>query len=163
VKVVVNATPLIALSLINQLDLLPQIFDEILVATAVYKEVVLQGAGRPGSDALGDASWIQVRNPESKPSIEPLLLGLDPGELQTLLLAREIQPDWVLIDERLGRRVAQAMGFGVKGTLGVLLVAFHAGLLSREQASKAVRELLEKGIRIGPDVVAWFESELDKS
>lgn len=48
--------------------------------------------------------------------IEPLLLGLDAGELEVLLLARQIEPDWVIIDERLARRVAFAMGLPVKGT-----------------------------------------------
>ena len=40
-KIVVNATPLIALSLINQLELLNQLFDEVIVPSAVYQEVVL--------------------------------------------------------------------------------------------------------------------------
>ncbi len=42
-KVVVNATPLIALSLINRLDLLPALFEEIVVPRAVYEEIVVQG------------------------------------------------------------------------------------------------------------------------
>ena len=161
-KVVVNATPLIALSLIGELDLLPHLFDEILVPTAVYEEVVTHGAGRPGSEAVLAAAWLHVQSPKAASSMEPLLLGLDPGELQTLLLAREVQADWVLIDERLGRRVARAMRFETKGTVGVLLAAYLAGLFSRERALKAVHELVEKGIRIGPSVIAWFEAELDK-
>ena len=36
-KAVVNATPLIALALLDQLDLLRVIFDEIIVPTAVYR------------------------------------------------------------------------------------------------------------------------------
>lgn len=35
-KVIVNATPLIALSLIGQLDLLPQLFDEVLAPQKVW-------------------------------------------------------------------------------------------------------------------------------
>ncbi len=106
---------------------------------------------------------IQVRNPKATSSIDSMLLGLDPGELQTLLLAQEIQPDWVLIDERLGRRVAQAMGFRIKGTIGVLLAGFYAGLISKQEALQAVQELVHKGIRISSGVITWFESELDKS
>ncbi len=56
-KVVVNATPLIALSLLDKLDLLPQLFDEIMIPTAVYEEVVIQGIGRPGAAVVADASW----------------------------------------------------------------------------------------------------------
>ncbi len=38
-KAIANATPLIALALIERLDLLRQMFDEVLVPAAVYDEV----------------------------------------------------------------------------------------------------------------------------
>ena len=79
-----------------------------------------------------------------------------------LLLAREVTPDWVLIDERLGRRIAQAMHLPIKGTMGILLAAFHAGFLTKTAALEAAQRLLKVGIRLSPAVVVWFESELDK-
>jgi predicted nucleic acid-binding protein len=84
VKVVVNATPLIALSLINQLELLNELFDEVLVPSAMYQEVVIQGAGQPGAAELASITWIQVQAPSTSSTIEPLLLGLDTGELQAI-------------------------------------------------------------------------------
>lgn len=48
-KAIVNATPLIALALINRLDLLRVLFDEVVVPAEVYNEVVVQGAGKPGA------------------------------------------------------------------------------------------------------------------
>ena len=92
--------------------------------------------------------------------IEPLLLGLDKGELQVLLLAQELQADWVIIDERLGRRIARAMNLPVKGTVGIMLAACHAGLVSNIQALEAVQQLSKQGIRISSQVIAWFETEL---
>lgn len=161
-KVVVNATPLIGLSLINRLDLLPALFEEIVVPRVVYDEVVVQGAGRAGAAALSNATWVQIKEPDSSPTIEPLLLGLDIGELQVLLLARDLQPDWVLVDERLGRRVAHVLQLPVKGTVGILLAAFRADLLSKAEALEAIRQLCEQGFRISPAVVAWFEQELEQ-
>jgi predicted nucleic acid-binding protein len=160
-KVVVNATPLIALSLINRLALLPALFEEITVPRAVYEEVVVQG--RVGAATLSNAAWLQVREPDSSPTIEPLLLGLDAGELQVLLLARDLQPDWVLVDERLGRRVAHVLQLPVKGTVGILLAAFRAALLTKAEALEAVGQLHEQGFRISPAVVAWFEQELEQA
>jgi len=162
-KVVVNATPLIALSLINRLDLLPALFEEIVVPRAVYEEIVVQGGGRAGAAALSNATWMQVKEPDRLLTIEPLLLGLDAGELQVLLLARDLQPDWVLVDERLGRRVARVLQLQVKGTVGILLAAFHAALLSKTEALEAVRQLREQGFRISTAVVAWFEQELEQT
>lgn len=161
-KVVVNAMPLIALSMIGQLSLLHEMFDEVIVPTAVYDEVVTRGRGRPGAAELAQADWLQVMPFQGAPTIEPMLLGLDAGELSVLLVAQELRPDWVIIDERLARRVAQAIGLPVKGTLGVLLAATWAGLLSRQEALEALDRLLAAGIRVSPLWQNWFRAEVDK-
>ena len=100
--------------------------------------------------------------PSTEPTIEPMLLGLDAGEMDVLLLAREIAPDWVLIDERQGRRIAQAMNLPVKGTLGILLAAVLAGLMSKEEALNGMQQLVTRGIRISPQWQTWLEKELEK-
>lgn len=160
-KVVVNATPLISLALLGRLSLLKQMFEEVIVPLAVHEEVVVHGVGRPGSEALAAADWLTVMPIDASVAIEPLLLGLDAGELEVLLLARQITPDWVIVDERLARSVAFALGLPVKGTLGILLAAVLAGLLSKEQALADLNELVERGIRIAPRWRKWFERELE--
>lgn len=160
-KVVVNATPLISLALLGRLSLLKQMFEEVIVPLAVHEEVVVHGVGRPGSEALAAADWLTVMPIDASVAIEPLLLGLDAGELEVLLLARQITPDWVIVDERLARSVAFALGLPVKGTLGILLAAVLAGLLSKEQALADLNELMERGIRIAPRWRKWFERELE--
>lgn len=160
-KVVVNATPLISLALLGRLSLLKQMFEEVIVPLTVHEEVVVHGVGRPGSEALAAADWLTVMPIDASVAIEPLLLGLDAGELEVLLLARQITPDWVIVDERLARSVAFALGLPVKGTLGILLAAVLAGLLSKEQALADLNELVERGIRIAPRWRKWFERELE--
>jgi len=161
-KVIANATPLIALALIERLDLLQQMFDEVLVPVVVYDEVAGSGSGRPGASAIARARWLQVVSPEAASTIEPLLLGLDEGEVQVLLLANERRPDWVLIDEKRARRAARAMGLPVKGTLGILLAAVLAGLLPREEALEALSRLTAGGIRIGPQWQEWFRDQVEQ-
>lgn len=161
--VVVNATPLIALSLLDSLHLLRELFDEVVVPSLVYHEVAVQGRGRPGADAVAASAWLVVRAPSSAFTIEPMLLGLDAGELQVLLLGRELAADWVLVDERLGRRVALAMGLPVKGTIGVLLAAYHAGLMDSDACLEAAQSLTSLGIRVHPAVLSWLASELKRS
>lgn len=116
--------------------------------------------GKPGADAIVQAKWLKFVSVDVSITIEPLLLGLDAGELEVLLLARQIAPDWVIIDERLARRVAFAMGLPIKGTLGVMLAAVLAGLLSKQEALDDLRELVERGIRIAPRWQNWFEMEI---
>jgi predicted nucleic acid-binding protein len=160
-RVVVDATPLIALSLVDRLELLHRLFEEVFVPPAVYEEITAKDVGRAGIGALHSADWIKVVPIKTVPTIEPLLLGLDEGELQVLLLAREVAPDWVLMDERLGRRVAQALGFPVKGTVGVILASFHCGYISKPEALEIVSQMVGEGIRISTRVIDWLVGELN--
>ncbi len=48
-RAVVNAGPLVALSLLNQLDLLPALFAECWVPQTVFDEVAVAGIGKPGA------------------------------------------------------------------------------------------------------------------
>lgn len=107
--VVVNATPLIALAMIDQLDLLHHLFGDVLVPPTVREEVV-HDVSKPGAATIAAADWLKQQQPQAAPTIEPLLLALDRGEFEVLLLAHETQPDWVLLDEQLGRRNCTCAG-----------------------------------------------------
>jgi predicted nucleic acid-binding protein len=62
--------------------------------------------------------------------VEVLLDEMDLGEAETIILARELHADWALMDEKKGRRKLEQMGMPKIGTLGVLLKARQAGLLT---------------------------------
>ena len=59
-----------------------------------------------------------------------VLLELDKGEKATLQVALANHADLVLMDEKIGRNMAEYLGLKVSGTLGVLLKARKAGLIS---------------------------------
>ena len=160
-KAVINATPLIALSLTDHLQLLNQLFAEVYVPKSVYEEVVIQGRQRPGSDAVRKADWLVIQQPTLTSPIPVALMGLDIGEQDVILLGQELEADWLVIDERLGRKIAQAMGFQVKGTLGLLLVACQLGILSRQDAAQIVDTLSSSSIRLSPRLITWFKGQLD--
>ena len=68
----------------------------------------------------------------------------------------------MLIDERQARRAAFALELPVKGTLGILLAAVLAGLLTREDALEDLEKLQQAGIRISPRWQNWLTRELDQ-
>ena len=85
-RAVINAGPLVALSLIGRLDLLPTLFAECWVPQAVFDEVAVAGIGKPGAIALQSAEWLaRVR---LSPLPDPLLvMQLDVGEAEVNLFS----------------------------------------------------------------------------
>ena len=114
---------------------------------AVWDETVERRRSQPGIDALHQAAWLRVVD---DPSLE-LDLGLDPGETAAILLAESLRADLLLIDERVGRKVAQARGLTVRGTLGVLVEA------GQQRSISALRPVLDalvaEGFRIAPALI----------
>lgn len=159
-KAVVNTTPLVALGQIGRLALLRQLFDEVIIPEVVYLEAIAGEESRPGAEEIRQATWIVRHTLPDEPDWQMNLLGLDAGERDVLRLARIVQPDWVIIDEKLGRRVAHALGFPIKGTLGILLAAYQANHIDRHEAFLGVSQLEKSSVRISQPLIQWFQSQL---
>lgn len=137
-KVVSNASPLINLARIGQLPLLPRLFGRLLLPQAVWQEVVEDGRGQPGAEEIRRAVWIERATVSNQPLVHSLRQDLDAGEAEAIALAIEIQADWLLMDERLGRGTAQHFGLRYVGLVGILSAAKQRGDL------KALRPLLDR-------------------
>ena len=151
-RAIVNAGPLVALSLIGRLDLLPTLFAECWVPQAVFNEVAVAGIGKPGAIALQSPEWLaRVR---LSPVPDPLLvMQLDVGEAEVISLARQLSPCFAVIDERRGRRIAQEVyGLSVKGTAGVLVEAKRRHLIS--DVRPMLLALREAGYFMAQSVIA---------
>jgi predicted nucleic acid-binding protein len=121
-----NTTPIIALSSIQCLHLLPQLFGEIHLVNEVIDECAV--GGPISVPSLMDISWIKTvhSTPIQHTSV---LLELDKGEKHTLDMACKYKADWIIIDEKIGRNMAEYLGLRVTGTLGVLLKAKQQALI----------------------------------
>jgi hypothetical protein len=118
--VVVNTTPLISLACIGQLDLLKKLFGQILIAEAVYQEIK---AKQSFAYNQIDNDWITVKTIQGQLYKQILLAQLDAGEAETIILAKEMNADFVIIDENLGYRSATNAGLTAIRTLSILLRA----------------------------------------
>ncbi len=109
--VVSNTTPLIGLASIQRFDLLRRIFGELIMAQAVFDEAVVAGREIGGAkrEVLA-ADWIKTIRVKDRLAVEVLLDELDLGEAETIVLAREVAADWVLMDEKKGRRKLTQLG-----------------------------------------------------
>jgi len=153
--VVSDAGPLIALGRIEQLDLLKQLYQNVLIPPAVHSELRC-GADLPGATALQQAinnGWISVQSvPTSEKVISQLRLILDAGESEAIVLAELVHCRFLLMDERRGRQVAKKRGLTVIGIAGVLLAAKRGGLI--EAVSPVVNILSKEGYRLSNSLIA---------
>ena len=106
-KVYSNTTPLLAFAAIERFDILQAVHGELHVVESVRKECQ---AGLPV--IVPDLEQIQwVRLVASPASADPQFLALDAGERDTISEALRDGADLVLMDERLGRNLAEILHF----------------------------------------------------
>ncbi|BAZ70448.1 MAG: DUF3368 domain-containing protein [Pelatocladus maniniholoensis HA4357-MV3] len=153
--IVSNTSPILNLAIVDQLLLLYQQFGEVLIPSAVLDELKI-GEERPGSQTIREAisaGWIQIREVTNEPLTQLLKQTLDKGEAEAIALAIELKADWILLDEREGRKVAQSLGLKVTGILGIILRAKQVGEL--ESLQPVIDNLISKaGFRIAPELLA---------
>jgi uncharacterized protein len=126
-EVVSNTGPIIALASIGQLDLLRELFGQVLIPPAVHAEI----KDDISVALLSTASWIQVQAVQDVLARQLLREELDAGESEAIVLAQEVAADLVLLDERAATRKARTINLQTIGTLGVLLMAKRNGLVTR--------------------------------
>jgi predicted nucleic acid-binding protein len=152
--IVSNTSPILNLAIVGQLDLLRQQFGQIQIPPAVLDELKIDEE-RPGSQPIQaaiTAGWIQVQLVNNQPLVQLLRQTLDGGEAEAISLALELQAEWILLDERDGRKVAKSLGLQVTGVLGVLLRAKQSGELPSLQP--VLEELTQNaGFRIAPELL----------
>ncbi len=108
------------------------LFNEILIPEAVYSETVIAGHEIGGAKIeVSAASWIRIIPIQDRLAVDVLLDELDLGEAETIVLARELSADLVLMDERKGRRKLTQLSMPKIGTLGILLKAKQLGMLPK--------------------------------
>ncbi|RIV25584.1 DUF3368 domain-containing protein [Fibrisoma montanum] len=145
--IVVSDTTII--SNLYQVDLLPlltSLYGEVIIPQAVADEL-----HRLGPNLVHAFGWLTVRQVSTTEQLTQLLRELDIGESEALVLAQELQADWLLIDERKGRYYAELLHLAYIGTLGVLLEAKKAGLIP------AVRPVLDE---LQHKAGAWYHTSL---
>ena len=144
-----NTSPLLYLFRIGALEWLAKLFDEVWVPGAVIAELNLGEVRGFTVPRPSHYSWIRQVEPRSLPS-EWLALDLGPGELAAMALALEHPERVVLLDDAQARRVAQAAGLTVWGTLKILLEGKGRGLT--DLVAPWLDRLIMAGMWLSPEI-----------
>lgn len=129
--VISDASVLICLGGIGQIELLREFYTEVLVPPAVWAEVTSAGS-RPGAaeaQRARHAGWLKLHTPAATALLAQLHRTLDAGEAEAIALATELPHSLLLVDDADGRETALQLGLDFTGTVGVLLRAKREGKL----------------------------------
>ena len=140
-KIIISDTScLIALTKIDKLDLLKNLYQEIIITQDVYEEF---GGSLP--------EWILIFEVKNKQRQQELENRLDKGEASSIALALETENSTLIIDEIKGRKIAQSLNIDIIGTIGVILLAEKRGLI--KDGIGIILRLVNKGFRLSDKLI----------
>lgn len=149
--VVSDTSPILNLARIGRLELLPALYQQVIIPQAVHAELIASKRDLPSAVDLASEAWLTVAAPKNQAKVQELREDLDPGEAEAIVLAIERRADLLLVDERRARRIATSAGVTVIGLLGTVARAKRAGLIP---LAKPVLDQLVRTARfwIGPEL-----------
>ena len=150
--VVADTSPLNYLLLIDEIDLLPAMFGQVLIPQTVLQELRHPKTTPAVRQWLSHLpAWLEVRTVSA--TINPALMDLDVGERDAIQLALDLGVTTVLIDNALGRQHAERLHLEVRGTLGILERGARIGKVNLRNA---LSKLDQANFRMSPASARLF-------
>ena len=142
-KVITNTTQLIVLERIGYLDILKNLYGQIIRPQSVLDELLAGREKYSLAMSLVESDWI---NTHPDPPEMTFRRELGAGETAAITLAFKLEADLTILDDLQARLVAQNLGLKITGTLGVLGAAHKAGIIS--DPSLTMMKLKKAGFRL---------------
>ncbi|ARV59176.1 DUF3368 domain-containing protein [Nostocales cyanobacterium HT-58-2] len=137
--VIADTSPICYLVLIGEIELLPKLFEKVLIPQAVYIELSADGAPQDLLSWIATPpDWLEVCSTTVKN--DPLLANLHIGEREAILLAEELNADVIILDEKAARKAAQQKGLKITGLLGILDSAASRNLIELPSVIMALQK-----------------------
>ena len=136
--------------------ILPELFDEILVPEAVWKEILAGGETDAAKQKIPFISWIdRIPAISVSPEIEDYNLGK--GETEALSLALEMPSAGVILDDFAARKCARDLKVSFIGTGGLLISAKQKNLIS--SVSEALEKVQNEGLWLSGAVIEMLKEK----
>ena len=158
-----NTGPLISLEkLTDGYKFIRKLYDRVIVSPAVIQEVSVDQFNSPDEylQHYGIKNLLEIHQ-VSKPQTFPEMERLHEGETEAIQLALELKLP-LLIEETLGRYIANGLGISISGIVGQVIKAFKQGIIPASEAQEKLRELLEHG-RINKKIYEELTGTIPKS
>jgi predicted nucleic acid-binding protein len=125
--VIADSGPIFSLSLIDKLDILHGLFDDIKIPQAVWNEITYDKT-KPDYQKL--YNFFKDKTCQIS-GLNELTFMMDSGESESLILYKELHADFLLIDDKKARNIAENFGINCIGIIGVLSIAKDKGLIEK--------------------------------
>lgn len=146
---IADASPLIALARIEQLELLDALSNTVLIPSAVREEVLAGPAEDLARQKL-QQGWGQPAHAVGVPD-RVIEWGLGPGESEVIALGLERPGATLVLDDAEARSCARTLGLRLIGTVAVVLRAQQAGIVP--SAAAVFRHLRDGGFHLSDELV----------
>lgn len=135
--VIADTGPVNYLLLVGHIDILPALFERVILPSPVRDELANADAPALVRDWIADPPrWLEIR----QTSVPDAVADLGVGETAAITLAMELNADLLLMDERRGVKAARRHGIEVTGTLGILSRAGERGIINLAEAFDRIRQ-----------------------
>lgn len=156
--VISDTTAITNLIRIDLLFILPELYGQIIIPKAVYDELSEYSNQK---EIIDNSPWIETVQITASELLNKLTGKIDKGEAEAIVLAIELTPDYLIIDELKGRKIAKAYDIEIIGLLGILVLAKKHGLI--ENVGKYLERLKnEIGFRISEELYKIILKESDE-
>jgi predicted nucleic acid-binding protein len=147
--VISDTSCLIALNNIDSLNILKDLYNEVIITNEVKNEF---GESLP--------NWINVVKVQDLQKKRELEEVLDAGEASSIALSLEIEDSILIIDELKGRKIASSLNIKIIGTIGILILAHKKGLI--KDLITVILKLVNSGFRLSDDLLNSIVDQFGK-
>ncbi len=124
--VIADSGAIFSLAIIDKLEILNILFDDVKIPIAVWEEITLNKT----TEQYHKIQSFFHDKTQKIVGFNELSFLMDYGESESLILYKELQADFLLIDDKKARKVAENFGLNCIGTLGLLSAAKDKGIIA---------------------------------
>ncbi|AXF56912.1 DUF3368 domain-containing protein [Salicibibacter kimchii] len=155
-----NASPIIALSKINCLTILPMLFNKIYIPEAVWFEITAKNIDNKMTPDLSN-NVFERYEVNDQAAVKKLYGKLHYGEIEVMISAKELDVKDVILDDLAARKLAETLLLQPIGTVGILLLAKEEGII--KEVKLHLHLLIANNFRVSKKLyeqVIYFTDEL---
>ena len=124
---IADSSALISLAICDSLNLLELLFKEVKVPRAVYIEVSKKS--KKEADKLSDYLINKIVDIVNNSDFIIKEGTIEVGELEAMILYKQLKANWLLVDDRRARKIAELNQINIIGSLGILLLSKKVGYI----------------------------------